>query len=135
MLTIRWLVKSYLRVLYNWPQVIIEIALCFTQSINIKVFFPFVYSLILSGGNTHDAFKINSTGAILSAIALDYENDTQKTFDLTVTAADRDGLKDTTQVRVTILDVNDNAPTIVNIPSPAEVNISDQVPAGLFLVT
>lgn len=65
-------------------------------------------------------------------MALDYENDTQKIFDLTVMAADKVGLQDTTQVRISVVDVNDNSPKIVNIPSPAELNISDQVPAGMF---
>jgi hypothetical protein len=60
----------------------------------------------------------------------DYENETQQTFDLTVIVADRAGLTDKTQVRITVLDVNDNLPMIINLPSPAEFNISDNVPAG-----
>lgn len=65
-------------------------------------------------------------------MALDYENDTQKTFDLTVKVTDSAGLMDTTQVRITVTDENDNLPLIINLPSPAEFNISDNVPAGEF---
>jgi hypothetical protein len=86
---------------------------------------------IITDGNTDNAFRVNETGAIISTVTLDYENDTQKTFDLTVMVADRLGLTDKTQVRITVLDVNDNTPTIINLPSPAEFNISDNVPAGL----
>ena len=84
------------------------------------------------GGNTYDAFEINSTGAILSTIPLDYENDTQKTFDLTVNVEDSAGLMDTTQVRITVIDENDNSPEIINLPSPAEFNISDNIDAGVY---
>ena len=95
--------------------------------------FEIIYTsffIVILGGNTNNAFQINSTGSILSRIPLDYENDTQKTFDLTVMVADRAGLTDTSQVRITVLDANDNIPQIINLPSPAEFNISDNVPAG-----
>ncbi|XP_028399940.1 protocadherin Fat 4-like isoform X2 [Dendronephthya gigantea] len=84
-------------------------------------------------GNTNNSFTINATGAILSTGTLDYENDTQKTFDLTVMVEDKGGLKDTTQVRITVLDVNDNPPKIINLPAPAELNISDNLPQGTLL--
>ena len=87
----------------------------------------------ITGGNTYNAFQVNSTGAIISTIPLDYENDTQKTFDLTVMVTDGLGLTDKTQVRITVLDVNDNNPMIINLPSPREFNISDNVPAGTLL--
>ena len=63
---------------------------------------------------------------------LDFENDTQKTFDLTVEVTDTAGLTDSTQVRITVVDENDNSPEIINLlTSPAaEFNISDNVPAG-----
>ena len=91
----------------------------------------FKFALTLDG-NSYKAFKINSTGAILSTMSLDFENDTQKTFDLTVEVTDTAGLADSTQVRITVVDENDNSPKIINLPtSPAaEFNISDNVPAG-----
>ena len=81
-------------------------------------------------GNTFNAFEINSTGAIFSTIPLDFENDTQKTFDLTVEVVGTAGLSDTTQVRITVLDINDNYPKLINLPSPPELNISNNIPAG-----
>ena len=44
--------------------------------------------------------------------------------------ADTAGLKDTTQVRITVLDANDNAPQIINLPEPAELNISNNLAQG-----
>lgn len=61
---------------------------------------------------------------------LDYENRTQRTFDLTVMARDRLGLTDTTQVRITVVDVNDNPPAIINLPEPAVFNISGSTREG-----
>ena len=92
----------------------------------------FIYYFLIIDGNTYNAFQVNSTGAIISRLPLDYENDTQKTFDLTVMVTDGLGLTDKTQVRITVLDANDNDPMIINLPSPREFNISDNVPAGLL---
>ncbi|CAB4019339.1 Protocadherin Fat 4, partial [Paramuricea clavata] len=120
-----------------WVGTIVE-GLGLTFALNVEATDPdsgilgeITYSIV--GGNTNNAFQINSTGAILSRIPLDYENDTQKTFDLTVMVTDRAGLTDMSQVRITVLDANDNIPQIINLPSPAEFNISDNVPAGTLL--
>ena len=62
-------------------------------------------SFAITGGNTGNAFAIDTNGNIRSATALDFE--TTPSYSLTVTATDGGGLSDTATVTVTVTNVNE----------------------------
>lgn len=62
----------------------------------------------ITNGNTNDVFRINSTGNILVSKRLDREITAFYTLD--VIAIDSAGNNGTTSVRISLLDINDEAP-------------------------
>ena len=68
----------------------------------------------LVSGNIDDTFSIGSDGTIFLVRNVDRE--TISFYNITVRAFDRVGLSNTTQLSITILDINDNPPIFQNIP-------------------
>ena len=68
----------------------------------------------LESGNVDSTFSIGSDGTIFLERNVDRE--TIPFYNITVRAFDRVGLSNTTQLLVTIIDVNDNPPIFQNIP-------------------
>ena len=68
-------------------------------------------SFAITGGNTGNAFAIDTNGNITSATSLDFE--TTPSYSLTVTATDGSGLSDTATVTVTITDVVETTAPVV----------------------
>ncbi|XP_076861947.1 protocadherin gamma-A11-like isoform X11 [Brachyhypopomus gauderio] len=78
-----------------------------------------IYSFSQSSGKALDLFSIDAhTGYIIVNSDLDFEK--TKHIQLNVEAIDKGGLKDSSQVAIDILDVNDNAPVIsvISFSSP-----------------
>ena len=76
-------------------------------------------SYAITGGNTGNAFTINSsTGEITTAAALDFE--TTASYSLVITGTDSGGLADTGTVTVTVVNVNEAPTAIDNSGSLAE---------------
>ena len=85
-------------------------------------------SYSLQSGDTN-SFSINSkTGTITSKVLLDRES--KDSYTLTVKASDNGStpLTGITTVDITILDINDNNPTIKNLPG--KVTVSEGVSVG-----
>ncbi len=76
-----------------------------------------IYEIV--DGNTGNAFAFASPelgpGIIINQQALDREE--VDSYNLTIQATDSVGLTGITTVTITILDINDNAPTFVNLPT------------------
>ena len=68
-------------------------------------------SFAITGGNTGNAFAIDTNGNITTATALDFE--TTASYSLTVTATDGGGYSDTATVTVTITDVVETTAPVV----------------------
>ena len=70
----------------------------------------------ITGGNTEEAFKLSEVG--MGSIETQRELDREATdfYQLTVTATDDAGLDTSIQIRITITDVNDNAPMFLSPP-------------------
>ncbi|XP_070186866.1 neural-cadherin-like [Littorina saxatilis] len=75
----------------------------------------------------------NNEGSIRVYTPVDYENDQQRRFNLTVTASDKDGQEDVCYVEIEVVDFNDNTPQIT--PSTATTNVSEDAPRGKLLYT
>lgn len=89
-------------------------------------------SYSLQSGNTN-SFSINSkTGTIRSKLLLDRES--KDSYTLTVKASDNGStpLTGITSVDITILDINDNKPTIKNLPLKVTVSEGRSVGHNVF---
>ena len=73
----------------------------------------------LVSGNIDDTFSIGNDGTIFLERNVDRE--TISFYNITVRAFDRVGLSNTTQLSITILDINDNPPIFQNIPETLTV--------------
>ncbi|PVD19452.1 hypothetical protein C0Q70_19941 [Pomacea canaliculata] len=86
-----------------------------------------------------DLLVINSsTGEVTcQAAGLDYENETQRTFEVVVRASDKGTppLNSTSVIRVTLRDVNDNAPVFINAPYNISVRVEtfDTLDSPIFV--
>ena len=87
---------------------------------------PLVYEILT--GNVNGTFSIGSDGTIFLVESVDRE--VSDAFLLTVLVRDEGGFNATTSLSVTILDVNDNSPVILN-DTPVQRNITaDEISAG-----
>ena len=77
----------------------------------------------LISGNTNDTFSISRSGAVYLERKADHE--LTPFFNITVLAFDAGGLSNTTQLLVTITDINDNAPVFLNIPETLDITQAD----------
>jgi hypothetical protein len=95
---------------------------------SLTVKYLLIINYYFSGGNIGNAFSINSSGAILTAIPLDRE--TKDQYELIISVKDRGmpPLGTTVKAMITVLDVNDNTPNITN--TPREITMQENTPAG-----
>ncbi|XP_064628041.1 protocadherin Fat 4-like [Lineus longissimus] len=84
-------------------------------------------------GNDQKMFKMNPDGSIYLIKGLDFEK--EKYYELTIEAKDEGGdpLSSTAIVRITISDINDNAPVFA--PLPDVLHVSAQSQAGIVIYT
>jgi hypothetical protein len=101
-------------------------------------------SFAITGGNTGDAFAIDSEGNITVAAALDYE--TTPSYVLTIVASNAAGDSDPVTVTINIIDVQEIAPSIEDdaVEVPEDVIVGQTIyafidiigdPAPVFAIT
>ena len=73
-------------------------------------------------GNEGGVFSVREDGALQTVAALDYETVTH--YELIVEVRDRGNpvLIDSTAIIVMVTDINDNAPSFVNLPSAVQIS-------------
>lgn len=90
------------------------------------------YSII--GGNFQTSFAINNqNGVITNRVIIDRE--LVSSFSLRIEARDVGGRRGTTQVEISITDINDNTPVFVNAPYQVQVREDVAVPFGVLQIT
>ena len=88
----------------------------------------------IESGNTNGAFTINSTsGVLLTAEELDYEDVSQYTLVVTVYNGQNASLSTPVSVIVNVTDVNDNSPVLTGVPR--WLNLSETVSPFSILFT
>lgn len=73
---------------------------------------PLVYEIL--SGNVNDTFRVGSDGTVFLEVGVDREE--RDTFSIVLRVSDPSGLAVTTPLTVTVLDINDNTPTVLNMP-------------------
>ena len=73
---------------------------------------PLVYEIL--SGNNGSTFSIGSDGTVFLEVGVDREE--QDMFSIVLQASDPSGLTATTPLTLTVLDINDNTPTVLNAP-------------------
>ena len=76
-------------------------------------------TLSIIDGNDDGRFSIDNDGTLRTAKALDYETTTK--YDLTIEAVDDAGNSSTSEVKLDVLDVNDNAPVLTASATTASI--------------
>ena len=88
----------------------------------------------IDAGNTNATFMINGTsGSLLTARELDYEEVSQYTLSVTVYHRHNASLSTSVSVVVNVTDINDNSPVLVGVPR--QLNLSENVPPFSILFT
>ena len=82
---------------------------------------PLTYSLV----SAHP-FSISSDGLVVSTTAR-IDREATLSFAVTVVVQDSSGHSNSSQLVITVLDVNDNAPRFLNTPSQLEINIPENL--------
>ncbi|XP_060102406.1 protocadherin Fat 1 isoform X1 [Heteronotia binoei] len=94
---------------------------------------PLFYQIL----NPDSRFKISYTSGVLSTTGIPFDRELQEFFDVVVevTAEHKPSLVAHVVVKVTVEDVNDNAPIFVNLPYYATVKIDSEVGQVIRRVT
>ena len=96
------------------------VAVDFSEETNTTTNTSLTYQI--TNGNIGEAFRVVDSGSIETQKELDRE--TVDFYQLTLTATDDAGLNTSTQINITVLDVNDNAPVFLS--PPTEVLLSTE---------
>ncbi len=72
-------------------------------------------SFEITGGNTGNAFQIDDGGQITVADSTKLDFETIQVFNLSVTATDGGNLQDTATVTISLVDIDEEAPTILDV--------------------
>ncbi|XP_015744320.1 protocadherin Fat 1 isoform X1 [Python bivittatus] len=94
---------------------------------------PLFYQIL----NPDSQFKISYTSGVLSTTGIPFDREQQESFDIVVevTAEHNPSLIGHLVVKVTVEDINDNAPVFVNLPYYATVKIDTDVGEVIHYVT
>jgi len=111
-----------------------------------RILYLFFFSDADAGNNSKLSYSLESgdvaafsidqkTGTISSKTTFDRE--TKASYSLTVRVTDhgQSPLQDTTTVDITILDINDNSPKIINLPATEQVSEGKNIGDTLFTVS
>ncbi|XP_066489067.1 protocadherin Fat 1 isoform X4 [Tiliqua scincoides] len=94
---------------------------------------PLFYHIL----NPDSRFKMSHTSGVLSTTGIPFDREQQESFDIVVevTAEHKPSLTAYVVVKVTVEDINDNAPIFVNLPYYATVKIDTEVGHVIHRVT